>query len=117
LNQLRNALERELSVYGKTVALARGALPVPSGAATPLARWLDWLVPYVRARLARALQVEDGDLPDLLLRHRARVFVSAVNVDVVLTLADLPIAIRLCGLDRDPGWIPAANRVVAFRFD
>ena len=33
-----------------------------------------------------------------------------------LSLAALPIAIRLAGLDRDPGWIPAAGHAVAFRF-
>jgi hypothetical protein len=38
-------------------------------------------------------------------------------VDVAFFLADLPIPIRLSGLDRDPGWIPAADRIVSFRYD
>jgi hypothetical protein len=53
----------------------------------------------------------------LLCVHRARVFVTATRVDIVLSLAELPIAVRLAGLDRDPGWIPAAGRSVAFHFE
>ena len=39
------------------------------------------------------------------------------STSVRLPLAELPIAIRLAGLDRDPGWIPAAGRSVAFHFE
>jgi hypothetical protein len=31
-------------------------------------------------------------------------------------LAELPIEIRIAGLDRDPGWVPAAGRFIAFHF-
>jgi hypothetical protein len=37
-------------------------------------------------------------------------------VDVHLSLADLPLAIRVAGLDRDAGWIPAAGRDLRFHF-
>jgi hypothetical protein len=84
----------------------------------PLDRWLGWLMPYVRARLCRALglAVASG-LAGLLLAHRARVTVTATHLDVVFSLAELPLAIRLAGLDRDPGWVPAAGRFVAFHFE
>ena len=36
--------------------------------------------------------------------------------DLTLSLADLPIELRLAGLDRDPGWVPAAGRYIAFHF-
>ena len=42
---------------------------------------------------------------------------SPTHVDVMFSLAELPIELRLSGLDRDPGWIPAADRVVAFHYD
>jgi hypothetical protein len=45
------------------------------------------------------------------------VHVTATHVDVMLSLADLPIAIRFAGLDRNPGWIPAAGRYLAFHFE
>jgi hypothetical protein len=83
-----------------------------------LTYWLDWLMSYVRKRLQRALGLTaQDDLGSVLCRHRARVTATATHVDVHLSLADLPIAIRLAGLDRDPGWVPAAGRFIAFHFD
>jgi hypothetical protein len=84
---------------------------------TPLARWCSWLMPYVRARLMRAIGLEEPhDLSRMVCEHRARVFVTTTHVDVELALAELPVAIRFAGLDRNPGWIPAAGRYVAFHF-
>ena len=80
-------------------------------------RWLDWLMPYIRARLIRALGVNMEDLPELLCMHHAHVFVTATHLDIFLALAELPVEIRLAGLDRDPGWFPAAGRFVAFHFE
>jgi hypothetical protein len=79
--------------------------------------WLDVVIAYVRLRLAAALEVEPDAVADLVLRHRARVHASPTHVDVVFSLADLPLAIRFAGLDRDPGWIPSAQRTVAFHFE
>lgn len=82
-----------------------------------LARWLTWLLPYLEARLALALGAEDPTAaPNLVCRHRARIEISATALDVHLSLAELPITLRIAGLDRDPGWIPAAGRSVAFHF-
>ncbi len=53
----------------------------------------------------------------LLCRAPAQVEVSASRVDVHLSLSDLALSIRIAGLDRDPGWIPAAGRAVYFHFD
>jgi hypothetical protein len=83
----------------------------------PLRRWLSWLMPYVRARLLRALGLPPtADLAKILCEHHARLFATATHLDIELSLADLPIAIRLSGLDRNPGWVPAAGRFVDFRF-
>ncbi|HEX5749534.1 MAG TPA: hypothetical protein VFZ09_25115 [Archangium sp.] len=85
---------------------------------SPLERWLGWLVPYVRARLARALGTEGPEeLSRVLLEHEARVHVTESHVDVVFPLASLPLPVRFAGLDRDIGWIPAAGRHVLFHFD
>jgi hypothetical protein len=43
--------------------------------------------------------------------------VTATHVDVLFQLAGLPVEVRLSGLDRDPGWVPAAGRFVAFRYE
>jgi hypothetical protein len=114
--QLRCAVQD----YGTdlTVELRSGPLAGNAGGTTPLDRWLGWLTPYVRARLRRALGVPDADaLARLLCVHQARVLVTATHVDIHMALDALPLEIRLAGLDRDPGWVPAAGRFIAFHFE
>lgn len=81
--------------------------------------WMAWLLPYLRARLARALGASPqgaAAVPALLCCHAATLVCSASRLEVQLLLDHLPLPIRMAGLDRDPGWIPAAGRSVAFRF-
>jgi hypothetical protein len=82
----------------------------------PAARWLKHWQTALALRLRAALGAHH-DLPSLLCRHRAEVAVSAAAVDVRLSLAELPLAVRFAGLDRDPGWIPAAGRSLLFHFE
>jgi hypothetical protein len=78
--------------------------------------WLD--LPYLQARLRRALGINtEVDLGELVLRHHARVIVTPTHIDVYFALSELPIEIRLSGLDRNPGWVPAAGRFIAFHYD
>ena len=72
-------------------------------------------MPYIRARLRSALGTDD--LANVVCRHRARITLTATHIDVFFSLAELPIEIRLAGLDRDPGWVPAAGRFIAFHFE
>jgi hypothetical protein len=96
--------------------------PPPRGLKTAptanVARWLDCLLPYLVARLQRALGATDpAAMPALVCRHPARVYRTAAHLDIHLSLAGLPIELRIAGLDRDPGWIPAAGRTIAFHFE
>jgi hypothetical protein len=94
----------------------RRAFPTPS--ADPLRRWLDWLMPYIQIRLRRALGLgADDDPAPMLCQHHARVYVTPTHLDVLLNLDTLPIEIRLAGLDRSPGWLPAAGRMITFHFE
>ncbi len=52
----------------------------------------------------------------LVVMHSARVRLTATHLDVFLTLEELPVEIRIARLDRDPGWVPAAGRYIAFHF-
>ncbi|MFE2880837.1 hypothetical protein ACFXGO_35195, partial [Streptomyces roseus] len=88
----------------------------PSGA-DRRRRWLSALGDYARARLALVLGRPPDTVADLVVRQRARVFVTPVHVDVSLSLDALPVEVRIAGLDRDPGWLPAAGRALSFRFD
>jgi hypothetical protein len=80
-----------------------------------LDRWLTWMASYIEARLVLALGRNDG--PQFLCRIPAHVSSTPVHVDVFYCLETHPAEIRLAGLDRDPGWIPAAGRYVAYHFD
>jgi len=78
--------------------------------------WLTDLLPHIRARLHLALGVDD-DLAQILLHHHARVTITPTHLDIFFSLADHPIELRLSGLDRNPGWVPAAGRFIAFHYD
>lgn len=81
-------------------------------------RWLGRLIPRLRARLADALGViAETDVSRVLLEMPARVWVTLTRVDVSFALAELPVAVRCSGLDRDPGWLPATGRSLYFHFD
>ena len=80
--------------------------------------WLTDLLPHIKARLILALGLDDeASLADILLHHHARVTVTPTHLDVFFPLSDHPIEIRLSGLDRNPGWVPAAGRFIAFHYD
>ena len=83
-----------------------------------LKTWLGRLLPYIRARLRKAFGLTTSEDPaTVMCRQRARVRTTATHVDVFFALAELPIEIRLAGLDRDPGWVPSAGRFVTFHFE
>jgi hypothetical protein len=106
-------VDRELRRYRVT-----RARPVdwPDAELAPLGRWAAHATSYVRARLAAALGVSAGRAAPLALRRPARVLVTDTRIDVMSSLADLPIEVRLAGLDRDPGFVPAAGRSLCFHF-
>jgi hypothetical protein len=116
-------LAGELAAYVGAIGPAHAAPAAPSleiapvSPADPAQDWVARLVPYVRARLRRALGIEDDEIVARLLVHTARVHATATHVDVVLPLDALPIEVRFAGLDRDPGWVPAAGRFIAFHFE
>jgi hypothetical protein len=101
---------------GPAEPAAAGRRPIPA-APRAMRRWVRRLARRLRPELSLALGCAPDAVGDVLLRHPGRVDATATHVDVTLSLADLPIAVRLAGLDRDPGWIPAAGRTIAFHFD
>jgi hypothetical protein len=94
----------------------------PSGWETPFLQfgllpeqpWLEQLAHILRARLALALGFDD--LPRLLVQP-AQVFISSTRLDVHFSLVAHPLEVRLAGLDRDLGWLPAAGYAIFYHFE
>ena len=82
----------------------------------PAGRWIASLALYLEARLARALDARPRVAVRATCRHHARATLDGERLTVAFALADHPLALRLAGLDRDPGYISAARRDIAFVF-
>jgi hypothetical protein len=80
-------------------------------------RWLDHLVPAMDVRVALALGVQPGTALLFLCRRPGRVALSPTRLEATFQLATHPLTIRIAGLDRDPGWVPAAGRAIEFRYE
>lgn len=115
-------LAAEMRRYGSP-ALLRAAVVSPgpvvaAGVSPSLARWVGWVAGYVRERLRVALGARTATpAVHRVLKRTGTIQLSPGRVDVTFPLADLPVELRLAGLDRSPGWIPAAGRFLGFHFD
>jgi hypothetical protein len=86
--------------------------------AAPRARWVACLRLYLEARTSRALGCADGsEAVATLCRRPARIAAEGERLEARFALDHHPLAIRLAGLDRDPGWIPAARRDFRYAFE
>lgn len=95
--------------------IAQRGRPAPRA----IADWADWvarLTPFLAARLAAATGFATEEVAERLLRRPARIVRSGDAIEVRMSLAALPIELRLAGLDRDLGWLPAAGCALRYRF-
>jgi hypothetical protein len=83
-----------------------------------LAIWLDRICRDVENRIRASLGLgDDCDLRPLVLNHHAKIETDSTRLDAHFSLAKHPIELRLVGLDRDPGWVPAGGRSIYFHYD
>ena len=103
--------QRKLARAQSDPGLEPGAVPAD------LHRFLEFILPYFRWRLTRALSLESGDdlVTELLIRD-ADLSLTRTHVDLRMPLDSVRLSVRLAGLDQDPGWSPAFARVIAFHF-
>lgn len=90
--------------------MAMDPSPVPHAPLRPL-----W--PPLRARLALAMGLPRAQAVQLTLCLPGQVRLRPGRVDVHAALAQLPLAVRMAGLDRDVGWLPSAGLDIRFHFE
>ena len=78
--------------------------------------WVEWIYEIISLRVDCSLAGQGNAGLGALVRERARLEASSTRLHVFYSLAEHPIAIRLAGLDRDPGWLPAARRTISFHY-
>ena len=110
--QLKNELEVYQNRFSRLVKAEKKDLPPVKSKG-----WLENLAEYLQKRLLQALNLRTPEeLNAILFERRATVSVSATHLEITFALADLPIEVRLAGIDRNPAWIPAAGKFVYFHF-
>ena len=111
-------LENELKIYGEYFSeLVKSRAKKNSENLSPAERWLKNLTEYAERRLLQALNLKNRrQMSELMFERNASVTVTATHFETTFRLADLPFEIRQSGLDRDPGWIPAAGKYIKFHF-
>ena len=94
--------------------------PAPARDLT-LARWLTLYGVGLRQRLAQRLGLGRAAFASALRpvaqERPARIWVSPAEVVAVFDLEHHPVAWRLAGLDRDPGFLPSAACSLRFIFE
>jgi len=77
----------------------------------------DW-TSILAACAAPALDLDEpaAALPFLCARP-GRLALTSTRLDATFELTAHPLSIRVAGLDRDPGWVPAAGRVIRFHYE
>lgn len=95
-----------------------GAAPLGVAPGRPLRRFLSFLMPYLRWRLAASLGLRHTSRHRLatILQRPATVWLTSTHVDVVMDLNQASGPIRLSGLDADPGWLPDFGHVIQFHY-
>ena len=101
---------RQAAGLGQREAVTRWFLPPEPVAPN---RWLTAQARRLHTRLADALG--NPDPLALLLAQPGEIIVADDRLTLSFPLAGHPLPLRLAGLDRDPGFLPAAGRT--FRFD
>ena len=76
--------------------------------------WLGTLAAALEKRLRQAL---GDDQPLRFLYQPAQIWLSSTRLDIHYALASHPVALRMAGLDRDLGWLPAAGMYLYYHYD
>lgn len=92
----------------------RHRFPLSGDSGLSTRRWINNLARYLAARLKRAL--DNPHAVTITCAQPGRITLDRDRINIHFPLADHPIALRFAGLDRDPGWVPAAAHFIEFSF-
>lgn len=82
-----------------------------------MVRWLSLAVPPIRHHLRDLLNLTKRDtITGALFQVPARIYATTTHLDVVMSLNDISLPVRLAGLDANPGWLPDFARVITFHY-
>lgn len=88
----------------------------PAASVATLKGWQEVMSALLAARIEAAVGVPARQALAWLVARPARIQITATSLTAGFDLAAHPIALRRAGLDRDPGWIPAAGLDIRFDF-
>ncbi|MEO0536680.1 MAG: hypothetical protein AAF215_22730 [Cyanobacteria bacterium P01_A01_bin.123] len=86
--------------------------PLPEALLSP---WQAHILTQVRPYLTERLEYPDAIAH--YLQEPATLYLTRTHVDVVFSLDQIRLDVRLAGLDRDPGWVPELARVIALHYE
>jgi hypothetical protein len=110
-------LGQALGLAADGAAAAFLAVATGAGHPTELADAPPWPAVGALMDLARRLYPEPGLWGPDLLRVPGRIAATPTHIDVHYRLTAARLAVRLAGLDLDPGWVPWLGRVVTLHYD
>ena len=97
-------------------AIRRNARVRPLGLSPSpeMRRFLHFVLPYARCRLKRSL----GATPiSQVLMCPGALYVTRTHVDLVMSMDEISLPVRMAGLDANPGWVPELGHVITFHFE
>jgi hypothetical protein len=101
-------------VWGVLAGLAEDEVPE-----AVLDRWVNTALPQVDRYLSDRLELPESprEVMAAILREPATLYVTRTHIDVLFSLEQIRLDVRMAGLDRDPGWVPELARVIAFHYE
>ncbi len=84
-----------------------------------LARFLSYMMPFVREYLKAILELKSASpksICEKLIRLQSRIYTSSSHIDLVSPVNNSNIILRKSGLDQNPGWLPLYGRVLLIHF-
>jgi len=112
--------KKSKNIPGKAQTKWAGCVPFGIIASPDLRLFLAFLMPFLKWRLAGSLGrhgAKTRRFAEGFLLRAAKIWSTSTHIDLQMDLSDATAAIRMAGLDADPGWVPSFGRVIRFHYE